>query len=570
MLCELNIKNIALIEKLNLKFFEGLNILSGETGAGKSIIIDSLNFVLGERADKTLIRYNTDFAVVEAVFSDYETPYVVTYLNENGIDAEEILVISRKMTPEGKNECRINGKTVTLSMLKGLTELLCDILGQHEHQSLLHVPQHINLLDNLGGNAISELLLATNNTYKNYTLIISELKRLGDGVERARKIDILTFQIEEIKGANVGADEEDELLDKRKRIRNMEKILSALDESGQLLDGYEGDSVLNKTKIVVSRLNSIASFDDIISGLTERLDSARIEIKDIADEVSKLREELNFDSRSAEEIEERLEVVRNIKRKYGGNFEAMQEFYNIAQAELEELQNADERVAKLEGQKITAEKLLLTALVKLTKERKSVAIQLENKITKELNDLGMAGSTFKVDFKPLESDDEILRHAGANGCDSVEFLISPNIGEPLKPLAKIISGGEMSRFMLALKSILCGVDHIQTMVFDEIDSGISGHIAEVVASKLCTISRGCQVLAVTHLPQLAAMADNHYLIEKHTENGKTITSLTLLSDSLSEIARLIGGSDYSGFALPHAKEMREWSVKFKANLKEKV
>ncbi len=567
MLSELNIKNIALIEKLNLQFYTGLNILSGETGAGKSIIIDSLNFALGERADKTLIRHGESFATVEAIFSDYNNLKIDSYLQEIGFDLEEILVVSRKMTIEGKNECRINGRVVTLSTLKGLTSLLADIIGQHEHQSLLNEDAHILLLDSFESEKIELEKEKTKILFDEYHAIKNELKRLGDNQEREQKCDILNFQIQEIEKANIQENEENELLEKRKVIRNQEKILSALSDCIEQIDGYESENILSKSKIAFQRLESISDYDKEVSNLSDRIDSARIEMKDISESLKDLKERLNFDERSAEELENRLETVRKITKKYGGNCQSVFSFLQKSKEELQELLNADDRVLELENKISKVEKNFIVALDSLTKERKSIAKILETKITKELVDLGMKGSIFAVQFENCKNDEEKIRKATQNGVDVVTFMISPNVGEPLKPLAKIISGGEMSRFMLALKNIVCTVDGIQTMVFDEIDTGISGHIAEVVACKLMSIAHGKQVLAVTHLPQLASMADSHYLIEKHVENGKTVTNLHLLENNLEEIARLIGGSDYSGHAIPHAKEMREWSNDYKSKLK---
>ena len=274
-------------------------------------------------------------------------------------------------------------------------------------------------------------------------------------------------------------------------------------------------------------------------------------------------QKLDFDSRSADKIEERLEVVRNILRKYGGSFESLQRFYEEAVNEAQMLSNATERVEELEKEIEKAAKDLLVSAKKLSEERRKVADKFEKDITKELCDLGMSGSTFKVDIQKSEDVDDI----SANGMDSVEFMISPNVGEPLKPLAKIISGGEMSRFMLAFKNILAGVDDIGTMVFDEIDTGISGNISQVVSEKMCNISRARQVIAVTHMPSLAAMADNHYLISKSTQNGKTLTHVDLLQDDTDEVARLIGGNDYSIYAVPHAKEMKANAQRYKDSLK---
>ena len=563
MLCQLSIENIALIDKLELELKNGLNILSGETGAGKSIIIDSLNFVLGERADKSLIRFGTDKASVEAVFEDYLTPSIKDCLDDLGIEAEDVLILRRKMSADGKNECRINGRISTLSALKSLTELLVDIHGQHEHQSLLKSTNHIKLLDKLGEKKIATVKGEVEKNFDDYTSLKKEFLRFGNADERERKLDILSFQIDEIEKADVKDGEEDELLSARKRIRNMEKIISALEGAKNLLDGYDSQSVSASIKNANSLLNTISSYDENIVPIADRLDSCKVEITDISETLSDMLQKLDFDSRSAEQIEERLEVVRTILRKYGGSYESLQKFYEEATKEAQTLSNATERVERLETEiKVAAEKLLASAK-ELSHERRKIADKFEKDITKELCDLGMGGSTFKVEIDTTDDVDQI----SANGADSVEFMISPNVGEPLKPLAKIISGGEMSRFMLAFKNILAGVDDIGTMVFDEIDTGISGNISQVVSEKMCNISRVRQVIAVTHMPSLASMADNHYLISKSTENGKTLTHVDLLKDDTDEVARLIGGKDYSIYAVPHAKEMKANAQRYKDSLK---
>ncbi len=562
MLSQLSIENIALIDKLELTLSNGLNVLSGETGAGKSIIIDSLNFVLGERADKSLIRYGTDQAVVQAVFEDYLTPNVKEYLDDLGIEAEDVLILRRKMTVDGKNECRINGRISTLSILKGLTETLVDIHGQHEHQSLLKSSNHIKLLDDMGESAVEKAKETVYKSHKKYVSLKNEFSKFGDASERERKLDVLTYQIEEIEKADVKDGEEEELLAQRKRIRNMEKILSALSDAKRILDGYDSSSVSASIKNCSSLLNSISTYDDQIAPLTDRLDSAKVEITDISDTLEDMLERLDFDARSAEKIEERLELVRTILHKYGGNWDALQKFYQNASEEANMLANASETVEKLEKEIKSARKELIDDAQKLTALRQKVAKKFEKDITKELCDLGMSGSTFKVDIQTTDEPDEI----SANGADSVEFLISPNVGEPLKPLAKIISGGEMSRFMLAFKNIVTGIDGIGTMVFDEIDTGISGNISAVVSEKMCNISRNRQVIAVTHMPSLAAMADSHYLIAKSTQNGKTLTHVDLLEDDTDEVARLIGGNDYSKYAVPHAHEMKAWAQRYKESI----
>ena len=562
MILNLSVENIALIEKLEVELGAGLNILSGETGAGKSIIIDAVSFVLGERADRSLIRYGTDYAVVQAVFSDYLTPAVSEYLDDMGIEQEEVLILNRKMTVDGKNSCRINGKVTTLSVLKGLTELLVDIHGQHEHQSLLNPNSHIHLLDNLGGEEVHSILDSVKDCYKRYSALKREYNTFGDEDERLRRLDVLSYQIDEIEKADVKEGEEDDLLDKRKRIRNIERILEALNNAKNLLDGYDSSAVSSALKTTVSTLNVISQYDSRIDSLTERLQDARVEIIDIADTVKSMLDELDFDRHSADQVEERLEKVRMIQRKYGGSYLSLVEFYDGAKAEYDRLSNAGERVQQLDKELSKAVLNLANACDKLTKARKKVADNFEKNILKELADLGMGGSTFSVH---IDSTDEPNEYTSI-GRDKVEFLISPNVGEPLKPLAKIISGGEMSRFMLALKNILAEIDHIGTMIFDEIDTGISGNISAVVSEKMCNISRKRQVIAVTHMPSLAAMADSHFLIAKTAENGKTSTHLDLLEDDTEEVARLIGGKDYSVHAIPHAKEMKAWADRYKSNL----
>lgn len=563
MLRQLLIENIALIDKLEITLRDGLNIMSGETGAGKSIIIDSLNFVLGERADKSLIRYGTEFAVVQAVFDEYINPQITEYLDSVGIEAEDILILRRKMTVEGKNECRINGRVATLSILKGLTELLVDIHGQHEHQSLLKSINHIVLLDSIGESKLDKCKTEVQKAYALYTALKRELSRYGNGDERERRLDILRYQIDEIERVNVGEGEEEALLAQRKRIRNTEKILSALQTAISSLDGYDTGGVGAQIKSSISALNTISSFDEDIPALTDRLNSAKLEIDDISETLSDMLDRLDFDSRSADKLEDRLEEVRGVLRKYGGNYTSLQSFYDEAKSEADMLSNAADRVEELENEIKKAGKNLADSAAKLTALRQKAGGEFEKSMVGELSDLGMGSSIFKVQIESTQDMDEI----GENGADKVEFLISPNIGEPLKPLAKIISGGEMSRFMLALKNIVAGIDGIGTMVFDEIDTGISGNISAVVSEKLCNISRNRQVIAVTHMPSLAAMADSHYLISKSAVDGKTLTHVDLLTDDTDEVARLIGGNDYSKFAVPHAKEMKAWADRYKLGLK---
>lgn len=566
MIRSVSLQNIALIDRVNLELGARLNILSGETGAGKSIIIDSLGFVLGERADRSLIRYGTDHAAVEAVFEDYLTPDVASYLDDMGIEAEDALILRRKMSADGRNECRINGRLTTLSVLKGLTELLVDIHGQHEHQSLVKPANHEKMLDGMGGKELLTARAENATLREKYRALKAEFERFGDESERARRLDVLRFQIDEIERAEVGEGEEEELLEKRKRIRNTEKILSALASAKSALEGYDGASVGGNLKAAAASLSTISAYDGGIDPLCERLDAAKTEIEDIGETLGDMMRKFDFDAKSADAVEERLELVRNLQRKYGGSYAALCDFLAKAKTEAETLENASERVEELEREIASAGKKLSDAARRLGDMRRSAAEKFESDMMRELGDLGMGGTTFKVEIKSDYAPDNI----GETGGDEVEFLISPNVGEPLKPLAKIISGGEMSRFMLALKNIVAGLDGIGTMVFDEIDTGISGHISAVVAEKMCNISRDRQVIAITHMPSLAAMADSHFLIQKSVSDGKTHTRVLLLEDDTDEVARLIGGNDYSSHAVPHAREMKKWAEEYKRSVEEKA
>jgi len=563
MLQKLIIENIALISNLELELKDGLNILSGETGAGKSIIIDSFNFVLGERADKSLIRYGTDYSTVQAIFDNYNNANVDAYLNEIDIEPEDILILKRKMTVEGKNECRINGKVVTLSMLKGLTELLVDIHGQHEHQSLLNNKTHLTLLDNLSDENLLKTKEEYQNLYKCYHNALNELSKYGNEEERLRKMDILQYQLAEIEKVAIGENEQEELLALRKKIRNMEKILDSLEVAKSELYGEDGDGIASRIKNAYHSLSSISDYDESVPELQNRLDACKVEIQDITETISDMLRSFDFDAKRADEVEERLDEIKKMFNKFGGSYQSLMNFYDKAKGEYEVLANAKETVEKLEIEIDKISRDILKKSKELTKAREEVASKFEKQIIKELKDLGMGSSTFKVSIESTEDIDEF----NSNGADTVEFLISPNAGEPLKPLSKIISGGEMSRFMLAFKNILAGKDEIQTMVFDEIDTGISGNISAVVSEKMANISVNRQVIAVTHMPSLAAMADNHYLIAKEEKDGKTYTYVTLLEDDLDEIARLIGGNNYSQYAIPHAKEMKKWASDYKKSIK---
>lgn len=563
MILQLHIKNIALIEECTLDFGSKLNVLSGETGAGKSIVIDSLGFVLGARADKTLIRHGAPFASVEAVFDLSDSPNARSKMKEFGLEEEDTLVLYRMMS-ETKSEIRLNGRPAALSMLKEIGACLVDILGQHENQALLSVSSHVELLDRYGEGEISVLKGEISDLYKEYRAIREKLSAYGDEAARARKMDLLKYQIDEIEGAELQEGEEEKLLADRERFRNAEKILNAASTAVSALDGEENFSVPAAISLAMGSLRQAASFDPLLEKLYDRLDGAYTEVKDISDEISNYIESFDFDDATADYVEKRVDLIRTMKRKYGATYEEIMENYEKYRAEYSELADSDAEIDRLtrQNKKIYDELLKKSAL--LTGARKEAGARLKLELEGELSELGMKGSVFEV---KIDSSEDFLSESG---CDRVEFLISPNPGEPVRSLSKIISGGEMSRFMLALKVITARLDGIQTLVFDEVDAGISGRIGEVVAEKLALVSDAVQVISITHLPQVAAMSDDHYLIEKATSDNITKTSLIKLNEEgvIKEVERLSAGAGTYG-AL-HAKELRGIATSKKQSLRKSL
>lgn len=558
MLLSLSIRNVALIEECTLTLERGLNILSGETGAGKSIIIDSLSFVLGSRADKSLIRYGAQSATVEAVFAVDESLYPT--MQELGLEPDDTVIIRRTMS-DSRNEVRVNGALVSLNMLRRLTASLVDIHGQHEHQSLLRTDSHLELLDKYGG--LQPQVEEVARLYDLYRQVGRELATYGDEMERARRLETLAFQIDDITKVNPQPDEEEELLKTREKLRNAQKIVGGAAESLSILDGDEGVGALQALSISLARLNSVSQYDKPLEEWAERLDSVRIEVDDIAAGLRDYVESFDFDGRLADKVERRVDEIKRLKRKYGATIEDVLAMLDKCQQEYDALQNAEAEIERLTRRKEEMARRLYNAAAKLSRARHEAAGRFEKDITAQLADLAMKGTRFAVDFAPVPDIDDMDGAVGSDGFDKVEFLISPNVGEPLKPLAKIASGGEMSRFMLALKNIIARLDNIDTLVFDEIDTGISGVVAHTVAQKLYNISRVKQVIAVTHLPQLASFADHHYLISKSTSGDKTRTDLVLLSgDSrVEEVARLAGSTTAAGLA--HADSLIRQADEYK-------
>lgn len=552
MLEHLHIRNVALIKESEISFGDGLNILTGETGAGKSMIIDSLQFALGGRAGKDFLRHGEKQAAVEALFS-VQSQALTEKLAENGIVPEEdgTLLITRTLSEAGKSVCRINGSTVTVGMLKEIAEDMIDIYGQHEHQSLLNPVKHIRLLDRFCGAGFGEAM----EEYKNSRQRLKDLEKqltilIGDESQREQRMDMLLFQKEEIEAAELQEGEEDALLEQKKRLSSMERLIRLTGESVTLL--YDGDdrapSACDQLGDALAKLQEAAEYDAALSPLADALADGYAAVEDCARELKREAEEQEADPEELERIEERLQLFYKLKRKYGGSIEAVLEFYEKAVQELEFLSNSSEKAAELSAQKAEEEKRLSALAETLTARRRATAEQVEEQIETALHDMEMKHARFHIQI-------EEKADWGADGKDKVEFLISANAGEPLKPLAKIASGGEMSRVMLALKTVLVDADEIGTFIFDEIDTGVSGRTARRVGEKMRFLGGKRQLLCITHLPQIAAMADNHFLIEKESDAGETVTRVTALDEegAVREVARLM--NDVTETTLAAAREL---------------
>lgn len=552
MLEHLHIRNVALIKESEISFGDGLNILTGETGAGKSMIIDSLQFALGGRAGKDFLRHGEKQAAVEALFS-VQSQALTEKLAENGIVPEEdgTLLITRTLSEAGKSVCRINGSTVTVGMLKEIAEDMIDIYGQHEHQSLLNPVKHIRLLDRFCGAGFGEAM----EEYKNSRQRLKDLEKqltilIGDESQREQRMDMLLFQKEEIEAAELQEGEEDALLEQKKRLSSMERLIRLTGESVTLL--YDGDdrapSACDQLGDALAKLQEAAEYDAALSPLADALADGYAAVEDCARELKREAEEQEADPEELERIEERLQLFYKLKRKYGGSIEAVLEFYEKAVQELEFLSNSSEKAAELSAKKAAEEKRLSALAETLTARRRATAEQVEEQIETALHDMEMKHAQFHIQI-------EEKADWGADGKDKVEFLISANAGEPLKPLAKIASGGEMSRVMLALKTVLVDADEIGTFIFDEIDTGVSGRTARRVGEKMRFLGGKRQLLCITHLPQIAAMADNHFLIEKESDAGETVTRVTALDEegAVREVARLM--NDVTETTLAAAREL---------------
>lgn len=565
MLVELTIKNIALIESLRIEFSQGFNVLTGETGAGKSIVVDSVNLALGGRADRDMIRTGADKGMVQALFDLSGNAQAKRFAEELGLDTEDdMIAVSRELSRSGRNICRISGIIMPLNTLKQLTGMLVDVHGQHEHQALMNPARHMDFLDDFGGAVVSEKKEKVAALYGVRSKIASELKKLmSDVSEKERLSDMLGFQVQEISAAKLKVGEEEKLSRKLSMLENSEKIRTGVENAYMLV--YQGDGRGPSAQEAILRaaesLDHIAALDEKFNNLAGRLRELYYSVQDAGYELQAMLDGLNYDPEMLDKIANRLDLIRRMERKYGATVEDVIKFGADAAARLGELKSSDESIELLKKQYRQADADLKEACGELSILRKASAERLAEQICKQLADLGMGKTRFEVrvepEAKPLST-----------GMDRVEFMISPNPGEPLRPLAAIASGGEISRIMLALKAIAMDCDGVDSMIFDEIDTGVSGRMAQTVGEKMCLIAKNKQVLCVTHLPQIAALGDTHFLVEKIAGENRTDTNVRCLDKigRIRELSRLVGGAEDSESSLSHAEHMLDDAAATKKQL----
>ena len=562
MLASLHIQNVALIENAEINFGNNLNVISGETGAGKSITLDALGFVLGDRLDRTMVRTNADFMKVDAFFTCLSKTCVDEIFNETGINLSDgEALISREYNINGKTSCKINGEMITTSMLKKITVHLVDIHGQHEHQALLDNAYQLQILDNFSSKDIGDRLNKLNLLIDKVNEIDNKIKNLGGNkVEKQNLIDLYSFQINEITNANIYEGEFEELENRYKEMKSSEKISTGLNEILNAIDkNAYGESATDQLAVGEKLLYSLATFGEKYNNLAERLKSVSIELQDITSSIVEINSTLNFNEQEFETIDKRLDYIKTLFRKYGGDYESLQNYFVDITDKLGNLLNSEERYNELNKEKDVIIAQILGLQLEISKIRQKNAIVLQEQICEELKKLGMPNAKFIIGFE------KISEPYSRKGNDFVEFMFSTNLGFEVKPLNKIASGGEISRFMLAYKIVINNLDNIDTLIFDEIDTGISGNIATVVAKCMGRLSRIKQMLVVSHLPQICAMADTNFLVEK---SGETITksNISMIKDSnlIKEIARLMGLMDEKG--LNFAKELKLEAETYKTSL----
>ena len=561
MLLNLHVKNLALIEEVDVDFEKGLIVLTGETGAGKSLILGSVNIALGNKASKDMIRKGTDYSLVELTFSVSENCAKQLKKYDIYMEEDNIVTVTRKIS-EGRSISKINGETVNIKTLKNVMSLLIDIHGQHDHQSLLYTKNHLDILDKFAKDSILELKEQIKEEYSKYTKLIKKLEEFNiDEGQKAREIEFAEYEVNEIESANLKPEEDVQVEEEFKKLSNSKEIVSALSEIYNAL-GYEtagglGD-IINKA---VMDINSIKGMDEKISQFQTELYDIDNLCRELTSQIYDYNSGMDFNPEYVREVEERLDVINHLKLKYGNSIEEILRYKEEKEEYLEKLNNMTDEMESVKNQISELEGTLNNLCTKLSEQRKKAAKELEVLVKQALVDLNFIAFEFEIQITRKES-------IGENGFDNVEFMISTNPGESVKPLVKVASGGELSRIMLAIKSILATEDDIDTLIFDEIDTGISGQTAMKVAEKMAKISRNHQVICISHLSQIAAMADSHYLIKKTADENSTTTSIKKLTrqQSIEELVRINGGSGITEAGLIHATEMKDMADRTKSNL----
>ena len=546
MLSLLHIENIAVIESADILFHKGFNILTGETGAGKSIVIDGISAILGERAYRDMIRTGCDRASVRAVFTEVDQ---LSWFAENGVEYDPETVISREIYLDGKNICRVNGTLVNVSSLRKLGLQLINIHGQHDSAVLFDEANHLQLLDDFAGNGAIRQDYA--DKYERYIQLCREIERMSmDEGEKLRRMETLRFQIEEISKANLCSGEDVQLEERRKLLQNAEKINDGIVAVVESLYGSDdSDGAVELLQTAEYEISRLQRYTDSFDSIREKLVDLMYQVQDAADEVRTIRDDLEYSGDELERIESRLDVIHKLRRKYGASCDDILGYLKKAQTELDEIEFSDDHLDRLKLKCNHAQEDALTAAMQLRDSRKRAAELLAEKIRTELSQLDMPKVQFCCQFTPIDLSN--------TGVDLVSFYMSANVGEALKPLSKVASGGELARIMLAMKNVLAEQDRVQTLIFDEVDTGVSGRAAQKVAEKLRQVARNKQVLCVTHLPQLAAMGDTHLLIAKQESGGRTYTTVSPLDldGRKNELARIIGGATITETTLKSAEEM---------------
>ncbi|MCY7807327.1 DNA repair protein RecN [Bacillus spizizenii] len=565
MLAELSIKNFAIIEELTVSFERGLTVLTGETGAGKSIIIDAISLLVGGRGSSEFVRYGETKAELEGLFLLESGHPVFDVCTEQGIDAsDEMIVMRRDISTSGKSVCRVNGKLVTIASLREIGRLLLDIHGQHDNQLLMEDENHLRLLDKFAGAEVESALQAYQEGYQRYMKLLKKLKQLSESEqEMAHRLDLIQFQLEEIESAKLELNEDEQLQEERQQISNFEKIYGSLQNAYNALRSEQGG--LDWVGMASAQLEDISDINEPLKKLSESVSNSYYLLEDATFQMRNMLDELEYDPERLNYIETRLNEIKQLKRKYGATVEDILEYASKIEEEIDQIENRDSHLQSVKKELDSVGKDVAVEAANVSQIRKAWAKKLADEIHRELKSLYMEKSTFDTEFKvkTASRNEEAPMVNGQpvqltdQGIDSVKFLISTNTGEPLKSLSKVASGGELSRVMLAIKSIFSSQQDVTSIIFDEVDTGVSGRVAQAIAEKIHKVSIGSQVLCITHLPQVAAMADTHLYIAKELKDGRTTTRVKPLSkqEKVVEIGRMIAGVEVTDLTKRHAKEL---------------